>query len=101
MSCTLACHNPTPSQAHCGVCHVTFGGPSLFVRHRRGGACVDPTELGMTKIGEVWRIPMSEEERSRRFPLHGVSAEPRTGRGRVAAGMGRSGPPEAPLRGVA
>lgn len=58
--CGSDCARPTPAQAHCSVCHTTFGGVSGFDAHRRDGVCADPASLGMECRGEVWRTPMSE-----------------------------------------
>jgi hypothetical protein len=58
MACGPACVAPTPSQAHCSVCHTTFGGPTGFDKHRRHGVCADPATLGMADDGRgVWRKP--------------------------------------------
>jgi len=57
VSCTPACHNPTPSQAHCGACHRTLGSVTEFDRHRRGGACIDPQTLGLVEARQVWASP--------------------------------------------
>ena len=36
------------SAAHCGAeCHLTFTSLSAFDRHRRGGKCLDPDEVGL------------------------------------------------------
>ncbi len=51
------CKMPTPSQAHCSVCHRTFSGVWGFDKHRRNGVCLDPAELGMVEAGQVWRSP--------------------------------------------
>lgn len=49
---------PTPSQAHCTVCHETYGGVSGFDMHRRDGWCLNPKSLGMmTDYHGVWRRP--------------------------------------------
>jgi hypothetical protein len=58
MPCIKSCIKPTPSQAHCSVCHETFGSVSGFDRHRRGGQCLDPTEITgihRTDTG-IWRF---------------------------------------------
>lgn len=75
--CGQTCTRPTPTQAHCAAagCHATFGGVSLFDRHRRRGECLPPADLGMTEVRGVWRIPMDEEARSRRFPLTGGATD--------------------------
>lgn len=76
--CGSACVDPTPAQAHCRGCHRTFGSVSGFDRHRRGGACLDPAGLGMVETRGVWRTPMSDAARSRRFPVAGASVGGRT-----------------------
>jgi hypothetical protein len=30
---------------HCGGCHATFGGLTVFDRHRRDGRCLNPAQL--------------------------------------------------------
>lgn len=45
MACTNGCVKPTPSQAHCGACHHTFSGVTLFDQHRKGGVCHHPTAI--------------------------------------------------------
>lgn len=61
--CTGDCVKPTPAQAHCTVCHRTFGGVSNFDKHRRDGWCIDPSTLGMTlNDNGVWRVPLAESE---------------------------------------
>jgi hypothetical protein len=58
MPCIKSCIKPTPSQAHCSVCHETFGSVRGFDRHRRGGQCLDPTEITgihRTDTG-IWRF---------------------------------------------
>lgn len=63
--CTSACRRPTPTQAHCCTCHRTFGGVRGFDRHRRGGRCVPPEQLGMVDRDGVWRSPMPTEAAAR------------------------------------
>lgn len=45
---------------HCGACCRTFVGIGAFDRHRRGGQCADPVEIGMIRAGgrayEAWTI---------------------------------------------
>lgn len=82
--CTAACTEPSQANAHCSVCHRTFGSPSGFDKHRQmiGGPkvgrrgvspsgplneCVDPATLGMTERGGVWRTVMSTEDKQRRW----------------------------------
>ena len=62
---------------HCGGCHRTFSGPTLFDLHRsaRGtadhGTCLDPATLtkgGALELRDdgIWHAPeMTEEERHR------------------------------------
>jgi hypothetical protein len=58
MSCRTTCVQPTPTNAHCGSCHVTFGGITGFDRHRRGGECLNPRGLGFVcDRNGVWRFP--------------------------------------------
>lgn len=66
MMCTTSCLAPTPHQAHCGVCHLTFSGVGGFDRHRKGGRCAEPSTLGMARnpLG-VWATPTTPEERAR------------------------------------
>ena len=49
MTCTPACVFPTPAQAHCGACHMTFSGATLFDAHRTGPVdsrvCHDPRAI--------------------------------------------------------
>lgn len=61
MACTSGCIRPTPSQAHCGCCHVTFGGVRGFDSHRRGGECSTPESIGLlADRNGVWRAQMDE-----------------------------------------
>lgn len=71
MSCTPACHNPTPSQAHCGAtgCHRTFGSVTDFDRHRRHGQCADPTTLGLVEVRQVWASPQRHASAVRKAEL--------------------------------
>lgn len=56
MPCHDTCVKPSPTNAHCSACHVTFGAVSGFDRHRRGGECLDPAGLAMhTDARGVWR----------------------------------------------
>lgn len=54
------CQLPTPSQAHCSVCHRTFSGMWAFDKHRRDGRCLDPAELGLVERDRIWRRPGSD-----------------------------------------
>lgn len=40
--------------AHCGACHRTFTRVSNFDRHRRGGECRHPTEVGLALTGRAY-----------------------------------------------
>jgi len=56
MSCTPTCVKPSPTNAHCGACHQTFGGVTGFDRHRRGGECLTARDIGMhADRNGVWR----------------------------------------------
>lgn len=48
-----SCKRPTPSQAHCSVCHRTFSGVWWFDEHRRDGFCVMPEVL--EEVDGVWK----------------------------------------------
>jgi len=79
MTCTNDCQRPTPTQAHCGACHHTFGGVSGFDRHRRDGRCLDPVSLGLSEVKRVWRWPLSPGAAAR-YSRGAVTAEsPSTG----------------------
>lgn len=54
MACSKECVRPTPMQAHCSVCHVTFSGCWTFDQHRKGGKCLKPTINGMTQKDGIW-----------------------------------------------
>lgn len=57
MTCRPACIQPSPSNAHCSACHVTFGGITGFDRHRRAGQCLNPRDLDMhSDHNGVWRM---------------------------------------------
>lgn len=70
--CRPDCVTPTPAQAHCSVCHRTFGGVSRFDAHRDNGRCADPATLDMVETNGVWRTPMDEATVAR---LRGEVAE--------------------------
>lgn len=68
MSCTPNCTHPTTAQAHCGSCHVTFGGVYAFGRHRVAGRCLDPFDMGLARDeAGVWRRFVDADAR-RRLP---------------------------------
>jgi hypothetical protein len=66
MVCSASCKHPTPTQAHCGTCHRTFGSVRGFDKHRRRGECVDPATLGFEQRDRVWRQPITEDELARK-----------------------------------
>jgi hypothetical protein len=59
--CTDDCRRPTQSQAHCSVCHRTFGGVRNFDLHRHDGWCLDPAGVGLVDRDGVWRRPPPED----------------------------------------
>lgn len=64
MACTPQCVKPTPAQCHCvAECHQTFGGVTMFDRHRRDGRCLDPAECGMTYRDGIWRETLTDSQR--------------------------------------
>lgn len=78
--CLADCVRPTPSQAHCSVCHETFAGPTLFDAHCRGDVearyCLDPEE--MTDRGEPLRKDVRGVWRSGAVRPETGSVEPQT-----------------------
>lgn len=54
MSCTKECRSPRGRQAHCGACHRTFSGITIFDGHRIGGGCKLPQLMGLTEKNRVW-----------------------------------------------
>lgn len=74
--CLNDCVKPTPSQAHCSVCHITFGGITGFDRHRRDGQCLTPEAIGYTRSPTgVYRAPMSEAGKARLDALSAPQAD--------------------------
>jgi hypothetical protein len=65
--CTgLGCVVPTASQAHCTVCHSTFGGVTGFDKHRKDGWCLNPVTLKMALNDRgVWRTVPTEADLKR------------------------------------
>lgn len=63
MSCHPSCVRPSTTQAHCGTCHVTFGGVYNFDRHRARGVCTPPAALGLLLTNGIWREPPSDRLR--------------------------------------
>lgn len=70
--CTDACKRPTQTQAHCSVCHQTFGGVYGFDMHRYDGWCAEPAGLGMTLTDGIWRREVGP---TGRFPVAGKTAD--------------------------
>jgi hypothetical protein len=57
VTCLVICIQPSPTNAHCAACHITFGSVTGFDRHRRGGECIAPTALAMHRDARgVWRM---------------------------------------------
>jgi hypothetical protein len=82
--CTAACRPPSPANAHCSVCHRTFGSVSGFDKHRvpiggpRPGSgrvpvtgpvseCADPEPSGFSERDGVFRRYMSTEDIRQRW----------------------------------
>lgn len=64
--CGTNCRRPSPSQAHCAICHHTFGGVYAFDQHRRGGECRPAADLGLSlDASGVWRFPPDEANAAR------------------------------------
>lgn len=40
--------------AHCAACHHTFTSAGGFDRHRRGGNCLNPADIGMVSADRKW-----------------------------------------------
>lgn len=47
---------------HCGACHRTFSGLTLFDAHRRGGKCADPAGVDLRVVDGIWRYPERDRE---------------------------------------
>lgn len=60
--CTSDCKAPTPFQAHCSLCHLTFGGITGFDLHRRGGQCSHPSTFDYVERDQVWREEMDQHK---------------------------------------
>lgn len=50
---------------HCGACHLTFSSVGTFDKHRVGGKCNSPSDVGLVLIPgrayEVWGTRAVEE----------------------------------------
>jgi hypothetical protein len=69
VTCRPTCIQPSPSNAHCGACHHTFSGVSAFDRHRRGGECINPRDLGLHADPRgVWRYPAPDPTKRAVWP---------------------------------
>lgn len=94
MTCTTTCVQPSPSQAHCSVCHTTFAGPTLFDAHRRGEVderhCVRPEQ--MTDRGLPLKLDERGVWRSGTTRPTTASGEPQTAEQPSAQGVDGSGP---------
>jgi hypothetical protein len=73
VTCSPTCKIPTPAQAHCSVCHRTFGGVYGFDRHRHDGRCLDPAGLHMILRDGVWRAEMTDRKRAQLDALRGAA----------------------------
>jgi hypothetical protein len=51
VTCNSECKKPRGRQAHCGVCHKTFAGVTVFDDHRKLGKCSD---IGLTDKNGIW-----------------------------------------------
>lgn len=89
MTCTTTCVRPSPSQAHCSVCHVTWSGITGFDRHRIDDQCRTPAEIGYVDDGRgVFRAPMTDERRQQLAALR-TNADSRRG---ATPGTAETGP---------
>lgn len=71
MSCRRTCIQPSPTNAHCSVCHHTLSGITAFDLHRRGGACLSPLAIGLHADRRgVWRYPGPDPTKRVVWPQH-------------------------------
>jgi hypothetical protein len=93
MSCSAACIRPTPTQAHCGACHRTFGGVRGFDWHRHDGTCLPPEDVGHAADAKgVYRRPAPPGVDGRYADARSRSAdEPRAAEQGSVVGQARSG----------
>lgn len=72
MTCAPTCIQPSPAQAHCGACHITWSGITGFDQHRRDGQCLTPESIGYTRDPRgVYRAPITDERRQQLAALRG------------------------------
>lgn len=72
-----AAPRPTPSQAHCTVCHETFGGVTGFDKHRKDGWCQNPASVDLVADDRgIWRWPASPDLRRFAESLRGPEPLP-------------------------
>lgn len=51
------------TQSHCRACCESFTGPTGFDRHRRGGQCLNPADVGLVSDnGGWWGKPADDTE---------------------------------------
>lgn len=83
MTCVATCIKPSPSNAHCGACHRTFGSVTGFDLHRRGGQCTDPATIAGQRLDAngIWRFEGVENRaaihsRDRGLPVAAETGSP-------------------------
>lgn len=66
--------------AHCGGCHHTFTTVNAFDRHRAGGRCNPPAEVGLTPHDRgqytAWGFTISDTDRARLAALKTAQETP-------------------------
>jgi len=76
VTCRPTCIQPSPTNAHCGACHHTFGGITGFDRHRRAGECINPRDLGLHADPRgVWRQPAPDPTKRDAWPQQRPAAD--------------------------
>lgn len=63
--CSTLCREPDESHAHCSVCHATFRNVTCFDAHRSDGYCLDPEQVGLVEVEELWATPEGHADRAR------------------------------------
>lgn len=59
-SCGATWPDSALNVSHCSACHVTFSSPSAFDKHRVGGKCKTPEDLGLVqgqRNYDCWSYP--------------------------------------------